>query len=106
MNRPLGAAGLIFAIVGVVAYLCRAAQLKKKPDLATAIHIAIGAAAIPASIRMIGFPFTDDFQKLIAAETSWWSLSGEDSLFIVFGALAMAWVSIQAIWAGFSKLKQ
>jgi hypothetical protein len=105
MNRLLVALGLISAVFSVISYACYAVRIKKKPDLATGLHIALAAAAIPAAVRLIGFPFTSDFHKLTAAaDTSWWSVSGEDGLFIVLGGIAIAWVSVQIIWDGFEKL--
>ena len=51
-------------------------------------------------------PPTEQFEKIVLEThgNSWWSLSSEDSVFIVIGGIALAWASIQAIWESFARV--
>ena len=105
--NPLFYFGLALGLLLVIVYLVTAAKKQKKPELGDAVGIAAGAVSIMGAVRLIGFVFTDQFVKIASSPSSdkWWSLSVADALFLVIGGLALAWVSGQAIYINFAKVR-
>ncbi|MEA3178930.1 MAG: hypothetical protein QOI59_2453 [Gammaproteobacteria bacterium] len=105
MNRLLFA-GLVIAIISVCAYVVAALRYRQKPELADGIAVFVAVVSVLGAIRIIGFALTEQFEKIVLETqgNSWWSLSSEDSVFIVIGGIALAWASIQAIWESFARV--
>jgi hypothetical protein len=99
-------AGTLFGLVSVLGYLAMAAAAKRKPSLGDAVLVVIGAFSIPGALKMVCFVFTDQFHTLAHSNTeqSAFALGEEDVVFLIIGAMALLWVSVQTIIDAFSKL--
>ena len=99
--------GLALALTALFAYLGTAYSKKKKqPSIDGAIEIIISAVGVTGALKLLGFIFTDNFVKLTSSTTpkALFTLSSEDWLFFVLGAIALAWVSIQSIYRRFAEV--
>lgn len=105
MSR-LTLAGLLFGVLGVVGYVCFAYRCRAKPDLARATNIFISFVSLAATVRLLGFALSGEFADSLKAQPQGnsWSVSADDTLFIVLGSLALAWVSVQTVWAYYDEL--
>lgn len=101
-------AGIVFAILLVLAYVATAAKKDKKPELVDGIVVFVGAVSVLGAVRLAGFVIAGDFAKIASTNHSAniWALSSEDAVFIVIGGLALGWVSIQTIMESFAKLSK
>jgi hypothetical protein len=98
--------GVISAILTVTTYVVTAVWKGKRPDLTDGIIVFLGAVSALGAIRLVGFALTAQFAKVVAATSGdvLWSLSPEDAVFVVIGAITLGWVSVQTIWENFAKL--
>jgi thiol:disulfide interchange protein len=107
MNRLL-LVGLIMAIFAVLVYIVTAAKNSRKPELVDAIVIFVGTVSLLGAVRLMGFVFTGQFAAVTKATHSenLWSLSSEDSVLVIIGGVALAWVSVQTVIESFAKIKR
>lgn len=100
------AVGLVVCLLYIGTALCR----KKKPELSQAANLVFSAIGAVGAVRLIGFVFTGNFSAMVkmaataASVDLMWNISDEDAAFLVIGGIALAWVSIQAIWQAFAEV--
>jgi len=103
----LSLVGLIVATFVVGMYVAVAVRNQKKPELGEGLKVFVGAVSVFGAIRLFGCALTGQFSRLASSNAgdTLWSLSSEDAVFVVIGAIALAWVSIQAVWEGFASVR-
>jgi len=97
--NPFTSAGILLALVSVLAYVLIALFRKKNPPLLVdAVAIIVGALAIPGAIRVSLAMSRPEFWAIVKSlpQADALSLSPDDAVFVMVGSLALVWVAVSS----------
>lgn len=103
-------AGLIVAVVLIVAYVVQASRKKRVADISKGLEIGLSTIGCTGGVKILVFVLTGEFSKLIKlGETSslvTLKLSEEDNVFLFIGGIALIWINAQIVLRQFKELSE